>query len=159
MFSYLRFLFKSSNQHGVHSPFVYQYITKGLYHAEIRTHSKPKYRHWLTQTITYFNPSKIFRLCNYQLPKTLSLQIENNTFADAEVVVAHYALENEPLIRSAIQNMNTEQILLVTADRYPKTFFDEVRKNNAVIVMIDFYYGCLISKRTEQLKQNFFIRY
>lgn len=29
-YAYLRFLFKSSNQYGVHSPFVYSFITKGL---------------------------------------------------------------------------------------------------------------------------------
>ena len=29
--SYLKFLLKSSNQHGVHSPFVFDFVTKSLY--------------------------------------------------------------------------------------------------------------------------------
>jgi len=31
--SYINFIFKSSNQHGVHSPFVYNFITKCLYNS------------------------------------------------------------------------------------------------------------------------------
>ena len=33
--SYLRFLVRSTNQHGVHSPFVYDFVTKGLYRKSI----------------------------------------------------------------------------------------------------------------------------
>ncbi len=31
IFSYLKFIFSSNNQHGVHSPFVFQFVTKCLY--------------------------------------------------------------------------------------------------------------------------------
>lgn len=31
VFSYLQFLIKSTNQHGVHSPFVFDFVSKGLY--------------------------------------------------------------------------------------------------------------------------------
>ena len=33
-FSYLKYLWASNNQHGVHSPFVYQLLTKALYRKE-----------------------------------------------------------------------------------------------------------------------------
>ena len=32
--SYLQFLFKSTNQHGIHSPFVYQLVTKCFYNKK-----------------------------------------------------------------------------------------------------------------------------
>lgn len=32
--SYLKFLFKSTNQHGIHSPFVYDFVTKCLYNRK-----------------------------------------------------------------------------------------------------------------------------
>ena len=35
LFSYLRFLLKSTNQHGVHSPFVYNFVTKCLYNKQL----------------------------------------------------------------------------------------------------------------------------
>ena len=35
-YSYFQFLLKSQNQHGLHSPFVYDFITKGLYQQKIK---------------------------------------------------------------------------------------------------------------------------
>ena len=35
-YSYLKFLLKSQNQHGLHSPFVYYFVTKGLYKQKIK---------------------------------------------------------------------------------------------------------------------------
>ena len=35
LFSYLQFLLKSTNQHGVHSPFVYDFVTKCLYNNQL----------------------------------------------------------------------------------------------------------------------------
>ena len=58
MFSYLKFWLKSSNQHGLHSPFVYNYLTKGLYEA--KNQSGEKQLNWMLKSINYFNPNKIF---------------------------------------------------------------------------------------------------
>ena len=80
-------------------------------------------------------------------------------YSVAQFIIASYKKQNEVMIRTSIDNMNNSQLLLIASQSYPKSFFDELRKNPEIIVMIDFYYGCLISKRTEQLKQNFFIRY
>jgi len=35
-YSYFQFLLKSQNQHGLHSPFVYDFVTKGLYQQKIK---------------------------------------------------------------------------------------------------------------------------
>lgn len=39
--SYLKFLYQSKNQYSVHSPFVYQFLTKGLYPKINKTNFKP----------------------------------------------------------------------------------------------------------------------
>ncbi len=56
--------------------------------------------------------------------------------------------------------MNNSQLLLIASySSYPKSFFNELRNNPEITLVVDFYYGCLISKRTEQSKQNFYIRF
>ncbi|MCF6222328.1 MAG: class I SAM-dependent methyltransferase [Flavobacteriaceae bacterium] len=40
--SYINFLLKSTNQHGIHSPFVYEFITKCLYKKDLIEHEKIK---------------------------------------------------------------------------------------------------------------------
>lgn len=51
--SYLRFWFSATNQHGVHSPFVYNFVTKCLYKKYDSKGSKSD--RVLLQSITYFN--------------------------------------------------------------------------------------------------------
>ncbi|KAB8151863.1 class I SAM-dependent methyltransferase [Kordia sp. TARA_039_SRF] len=54
VFAYLKFLFKSSNQHGIHSPFVYDLVTKCFYDTTPREHYKviENYRQELLQNHT-----------------------------------------------------------------------------------------------------------
>ena len=159
MFSYLRFLLQSTNQHGVHSPFVFNYITKGLYQQK-NNYATTKSNQWLIQSTQYFKPKSICFLEESLVTKIHHyFKTELSSFNNAEFIIASYKKQNEVMIRTSIDNMNNSQLLLIASQSYPKSFFDELRKNPEIIVMIDFYYGCLISKRTEQLKQNFFIRY
>src|SRR5690554_7401820 len=58
--NYFQFLFKSTNQHGVHSPFVYSYLTEGIYDSKKHYKSyKKKYR-LLQATIEYFQVQETF---------------------------------------------------------------------------------------------------
>lgn len=161
MFSYFRFLLKSSNQHGVHSPFVYNYITKGLYEPQKDFHNSNKTNKWLLQSIQYFQPTKICFLD--EGISVVARKVYTNKSVDinsADLVIELYSKENENRILQTLAKMNNTQLLLIAVyKKYPEAFFNDLRKNPDVIVMIDFYRGCLISKRTEQLKQNFFIRY
>lgn len=67
-FSYLRFLKKATNQHGVHSPFVYNLVTKCFYnkkpnadYAKLNSYRTALYKSNKTITITDFGAgSKVF---------------------------------------------------------------------------------------------------
>lgn len=161
LFSYLQFLLKSTNQHGVHSPFVYNYITKGLYEVKKDAYISHKTNQWLLQSIQYFKPTKI---CFFD--EGLSVvackidTIKSVELTEADLILDRYEAKNHARILQTIENMDNSQLLLIASyKKYPKSFFDALRQNPEITLVIDFYYGCLVSKRTEQPKQNFFIRY
>lgn len=161
MFSYLQFLVKSTNQHGVHSPFVYNYITKGLYQQKKDFSTPHKTNQWLLQSIQYFQPKTVY-VSNINLLNDIKeISVEKTVdLSNADLILDHYTLENHARIVQTINSMNNSQLLLIASySSYPKSFFNELRKNPKITLVVDFYYGCLISKRTEQPKQNFFIRY
>lgn len=161
MFSYLHFLVKSTNQHGVHSPFVYNYITKGLYEQKNDFSILNKTNLWLLNSIQYFQPNAVYISDNTLLDGIKDISVEKTVaLSNADLILDHYTLENHARIVQTIKSMNNSQLLLIASyKKYPKSFFNELRKNPEITLVVDFYYGCLISKRTEQPKQNFFIRY
>lgn len=160
MLSKLQFLVKSTNQHGVHSPFVYNYITKGLYENKKKSFKANKTQQWLQQSMDYFNPNSICFLNDELSIITEKVSTkENIAFKTADLIVAHYTTENRKRILQTIKDMSNSQLLLITSYSYPKSFFNELRNNPEITLVVDCYYGCLISKRTEQPKQNFYIRF
>ena len=161
MLSKLLFLLKSTNQHGVHSPFVYNYITKGLYENKKKSLKTNKTQQWLQQSMDYFNPNSICFLNDKSSIITEKVSTkENISFKTADLIVARYTTENRKRILQTIKSMNNSQLLLIASySSYPQSFFNELRNNPEITLVVDFYYGCLISKRTEQPKQNFYIRF
>ena len=160
MFSYLQFLVKSTNQHGVHSPFVYNYITKGLYQQKKDFALSHKTNQWLLQSIQYFQPTKICFLDEGLSVVAWKVYTDESfDLTTADLILDRYTVENHTRILQKIKSMSNSQLLLIATYNYPKAFINELRQNPDITLVVDFYYGCLISKRIEQPKQNFFIRY
>lgn len=160
MFSYLQFLVKSTNQHGVHSPFVYNYITKGLYQQKKDFALSHKTSQWLLQSIQYFKPTKICFLDEGLSVVAWKVYTDESfDLTTADLILDRYTVENHTRILQTINNMSNSQLLLIAIYNYPKAFLNELRESPEITLVVDFYYGCLISKRIEQPKQNFFIRY
>ena len=160
MFSYLRFLLKSTNQHGVHSPFVYNYLTKGVYKKNMFKYVQSKTNQWILQSIEYFNPNEICFLDNGLSVVARELHAKKSIeLIKADLILDRYNSENEQQILATIQQMDANQLLLLGLYTYPEDFMNQLRNLPEITLVVDFYCGCLISKRTEQQKQNFFIRY
>lgn len=160
MFSYLQFLVKSTNQHGVHSPFVYNYITKGLCQQKKELALSHKTNQWLLQSIQYFQPTKICFLDEGLSVVAWKVYTDKSfDLTTADLILERYTVENHTRILQTINSMSNSQLLLIATYSYPKAFVNELRQNPDITLVVDFYYGCLISKRIEQPKQNFFIRY
>jgi len=154
MISYLKFWLKSSNQHGLHSPFVYNYLTKGLYDS-INLSSDKKIN-WMLKTIVYFNPNKIY-VCESLKNLLNTFQDKfTSTITDADLIF----IQNESFLDTEkfVLAMGDNQLLLICNNKYNESYQSKLRVKNEIVIVIDFYYGSLISKRKEQLKQNFFLR-
>lgn len=154
MFSYLKFWLKSSNQHGLHSPFVYNYLTKGLYEA--KNQSDKKQLNWVLKSLNYFRSDKIF-VCD-ELKDCLVEHSEKfvETIKEADLI---FLKSNSNFnLEAVISDMNSKQLLFICNESYSDALQKKLQNNNEIIVLVDLYVGSLISKRTEQLKQNFFLR-
>lgn len=162
-FQYIRFLFRSTNQHGIHSPFIYGYVTKCLYQKQPVL--GPKAHQVLFKSIPYLKVRKILLYT-----KTTALQQRLS--------------EKYPFL---IYEGAPYDLIYIEADQmkvvqYP-TFFShychngtlilikDIHKNSSIrrqwkllcnrqeiSVSIDFFYCGALFLRKEQVKQHFTIR-
>lgn len=159
LFSRIKFLLSSTNQHGVHSPFVFNFVTKGLYKKSIITNEIDKYlelnslskkeKKILSNIITYFNV-KEFYFNNKSQISTL-----NNNFK----LVYFRNLTEEEIINS---NLLNENIILIFHHIYKNKkslkLWSDFLKKQSNIVSIDIYYFSLLFYRPQQAKEHFKIR-
>jgi len=154
--SYIKFLLRSSNQHGVHSPFVYNFITKGLYtketkkitiskHAELKKLSK-KEQKVFSKIIEYFKIDQLyFNVSSLEKDSSIGIkllyinELNKKTF-----------LKNDPnyfvVINKIHKNKNVGSI------------WRKLIRNKKATVTIDLFYFGLVFFRKEQVKEHFIIR-
>ena len=159
MFHYLQFWLRSTNQHGVHSPFVYNYLTKGLYPALPGTQKQEKAQLWLEKSIRYFKPETIYALDKEAKSLAGNYPAKHTASSDAaEVIVAKQTPAGQSAILNTVRHMGPRQLLLFYNNSYDAAFQKQLRDDETITLVLDFYYGSLLSRRTEQLKENFFLR-
>jgi len=159
LFSRIKFLLSSTNKHGVHSPFVFDFVTKGLYKKSIITNEIDKYlelnslskkeKKILSKIITYFNV-KEFYFNNKSQISTL-----NNDFK----LLYFRNLTEEEIVDTNLLNKNTILIFhhIYKSDKSLKLWNDFLKKQSN-IVSIDVYYFSLLFYRPQQAKEHFKIR-
>ncbi|MCX2680220.1 hypothetical protein OOZ15_09745 [Galbibacter sp. EGI 63066] len=157
LISYIRYLFKSVNQHGVHSPFVYNLLIKALYkkqklvlHSQVIQWknqyglSKRKQR-IINSAVVYFNDQ------NFKEQHDNAFKIKNTAYfslgdIDLETVIG--AVNTYSFF--IIDNLNQSK---ETAEKW-----DRLKKSNRFNVSIDFYSLGFIFIRKGQNKEDFIIR-
>jgi predicted O-methyltransferase YrrM len=179
--SYIKFHWNSKNEHGVHSPFVYDLVTKCFY-------DKTKYPEY---SLLNNNPKRVrllFRIIRYFKPKTI-LEIGNPTELDtnifsSEIISFEDFQKNKLSINDKTfdfiyfnQNESqkttlayfelllptiTNNVVWIINDIHTSTenenTWDIIKKHPKVKVTIDTFHFGMVFFRAEQEKEHFVIR-
>jgi hypothetical protein len=157
--SYLKFLLKSTNQHGVHSPFVYDFVTKGLYQKSKKDTIFIKYpalkllkrseRKVLSKIIEYFNIH------------TISFDLNDSTEnLDKEYQVLYLKSSND-LILPPLEQLTSKHFVVVSdiyKNKKTNVKWLEIIQKEAATVTINLFSFGIIFFRKEQAKEHFNIR-
>lgn len=179
--SYIKFLWNSKNEHGVHSPFVFDLVTKCFYDKTIF----PEY--FLLKNTSKKN-KLLFRVVRYFQPKTIleignSTEIDTNIFSEEITTFEEFQkniLSNNNIAFDLVYfNQNESQknmlayfeLLLPTITNDSvwiindihesienENFWDIIKKHPKVKVTIDTFHFGMVFFRAEQEKEHFVIR-
>lgn len=162
IWTYLKFLFRSTNQHGVHSPFVFRYLTQCLY--KNTEHKGSRVHKVLMKSVPYLKlQSILLRTDNREVHKQLSKAYPALEFECSPADLIYVGSDQLLQINSTWLKDHCHQhsmILLENIHQTSKTsaMWAALCEKGWITVSIDFYFGGIIFLRREQLKQHFRIR-
>lgn len=153
-FPYLKFLLKSTNQHGVHSPFVYDLVTKCFYskkkaHLEQESHSK--LQKMFLRILDYFEPETIWEVDDTSVEKSFTETFDLVCFIDPH-------LKNYKHFFPTINNDSVWLFYGIHINSENEKIWEEIKKHEKVTVTIDTFDLGLVFFREEQAKEHFTIR-
>ncbi|WP_430967691.1 hypothetical protein [Spongiimicrobium sp. 2-473A-2-J] len=164
-FSHIHFLITSKNQHGVHSPFVYSYITQCVYLRSKMAHPKNKALSVLLKSVAYFKAQNLLvapqttevqRLLQNRFPKVVF------TDAPADLIYIHKPKEVPSLMKLTQGNrVHNNTVLLINEihkTREHLRIWRALKNSEQIQVSVDMFYCGALFMRKEQAKEHFKIR-
>ena len=169
LYKYFNYYFKAANGkgHGVHSPFVFNFITDVLNSKELNEQaaSTNKYRALVNGMIAFYKPSAVMELEAASSNQVHALKEIDN----AATIGLFYLKQNKNAedltnyFNAALKKLNTESILIFDGIHDSKELeasWETIKMNNEVKLTIDLYKLGIVFFRQEQLeKENFTIRF
>ncbi len=156
----LKHLFTATNQYGVHSPFVYHYLTKCLYKKS--TYKGSKSEKALLKSIAYF-PINTVRIEDKNVNIERSIQ---EVLGKSPSNTPPFDLIYCDALHTTITSIKKENIhndsMVFLNNIYQSTVstatWETLLKDPKITVSIDFFYCGVLFFRREQVKQHFKIR-
>jgi len=163
LFKYLKFLLTATNQHGVHSPFIYGYVTKGLYSKN--QYSSSKNLNVLLKSIAYFNVQKVQLSSSEAVIKTrIHKEFPNIEFVSQGADV-FYILEKDivkiQMVLTDAKNFNNNTLLLIDGiykSNENRAVWEALKQDEKITVTVDLFFCGAVFFRKEQAKEHFRIR-
>jgi len=159
--SYLKFLMASTNQHGVHSPFVFKYVTKCLY-SKNKLH-KNKSFNVLLKTIAYFGFEKICVKNKIGAKEWIQQSFPKIQFDRYPCDLFFTKKLDIPTFQQLLSERKLHNDSIILVDSIHRTAEDWKQWNQLIAlpeitVSIDMLHCGLLSIRREQVKEHFTIR-
>lgn len=161
MISKLKFFFQSTNEHGVHSPFVFKYVTECLY-------SKPRFsknnsENVLLKSISYFGYHNFLVIGNTKFEETVRLKIPNSKIENTPFDLVYFENADFKKTDQLIQkkSIHNDSLIIVNTIHSTKKEFSEWNKligHPQISVSLDLFYCGVLFIRKEQEKEHFRIR-
>ena len=153
MLTYLKFLLKSTNHHGVHSPFVFDYLTKCLYKSP--RNSRDRLNNVVAKSIPYFNCETAWIEDNSL--KGLFPQLTYGQYPLDILILQNFNLNT--LLELHIKNRihNKTLIIVQHLEKHQKEWQKAVTHTKITVSMDCFVLGILFIRK-EQAKEHFTIR-
>src|SRR5690554_2243502 len=158
MISYLQFLLKSTNQHGVHSPFVFNYLTKGLYaQKKIYSNENDRSERLILSTIAYLGFKKI-DVRDEVLQQKIQSHFPQISITNDQPPFDLSITRNPETISMHKEQMHNDSILIL---QNPSRQLRKNSQDNAsgFTLILDLYHTIVLSVRHEQRPQTFYLRY
>ncbi|MGS2760743.1 hypothetical protein [Sinomicrobium sp. M5D2P9] len=163
MLRYLKFLLKSTNQHGIHSPFVYAYVTRGLYGKQKFRGTKAQ--QLLLRTIAYFHADSVRILRpDKELTDALRNYFPVISAYDTKEKITYYNKELRPdAVKYFLkeEKVGIDDVLIIKGIHRNTTSemaWEEIKKNEQVTVTVDLFYVGVVFFREGQAREHFVIR-
>lgn len=158
--AYLKFIFSATNQHGVHSPFLYDYVTECLYH-------KPNYEgsktiRVLLGSIKYYNVKNVCIISqNIPIQNLVKKEFPKIEFEKKPCDLVYLAKPNVGIIEIYSKYIHNNTLIIINsihADKENNDCWEQIKILENITVTVDMYYCGAIFFRREQAKQHFKIR-
>ena len=157
--AYLKFLVKSTNEHGVHSPFVFDFVTKGLYQKKKIKTLFDKYA--ALKTLSKKEKKVLSKILNYFKIHTINFDVSNFSKATKKEYKILYINNLNSFSKINLEKLNSKHIILVDgiyANKQSYLTWQKVIQNKEITVSINLFYFGLVFFRKEQAKEHFKIR-
>jgi hypothetical protein len=158
--SFIKFYLSATNEHGVHSPFVYDYLTKCLYKKEYL--KLPIVSRILVKSIIYFKYKSIRLLSsNETIQHLLSANCPEISFThlNADIIFGSICdFLSEDINMNELQNDTMVLLYGIYVDKISSDNWKKLKNSEHVRVTVDLYYCGLLFFRKEQVKEHFKIR-
>jgi hypothetical protein len=176
MLKYLRFWWQSTNEHGIHSPFIFQWVTLGLYQKsslEIAIQNQVKKCNlnkkiliWI-RMLQYFDPKQLEILGTEKSSFEKIYHLWKNQFPEIKPPEVPYPFEklkmivwtSQPDVDSLFEyHKNPPAQTVLIFSYHDKNRFSAIGENFQNTITIDLFHTFVVFYRNEQTAEHFAIR-